>query len=182
MSILDLGITSPADLERQLGIAAPIINEILNDTGLAENNFIKLAQAGYSAKEIFEVTDEEMETLFRFGCQSLEAGDLEKARDVFTKLCQLDGLDSRFPFALGGALQLQGSFALAAKMYLLALALDAMRVDAYVRVGECLIAAGEDSEAREVLEIAMSMSGDDDDAVKKQAAALLKIISARATA
>ena len=180
MSILDLGFSSSEDLQRQLQMAAPVVDEIFAESGLADSNFAKLLQAGYSPKEIFDLTDAEMEALFLFGCQALDVGELQRAADIFTKLCQLDALDARFPFALGAALQLQGSFGLAAKMYLLALALNASRVDVYVRLGECLIAAGEFTEAREVLGIAITLAGPGDEPAKLQAESLLVHVSERA--
>jgi tetratricopeptide (TPR) repeat protein len=172
MSILDIGFLS-GDYLQSLEVASPLIEDILQKTGLAEEDHVKLVRAGYSPKQYLGLTDAEMEGLFRLGYQTLQAGDPERAKAVFLKLCQLDPLDARFPYAIAVTVQVQGKFDVAAKLYLIALALDATRVDIYVRLGECLLAAREYDEAREVLAIAMSLSGEGDEEAKMQAEALL---------
>ncbi|EHS50652.1 Tetratricopeptide TPR_3 repeat-containing protein, partial [Rhizobium sp. PDO1-076] len=138
------------------------LKEALDALGLADDDRIKLMRAGYSPKEILDLSDDEMDALFHSGFQALRVGDLEKARDMFATLCRLDALDARFPFALASTLQLQGRFDVAAKLYLLALGLDAELIDAYVRLGECLIQAQEYTEARDVLEVALALAGEED--------------------
>ncbi|WP_160167046.1 tetratricopeptide repeat protein, partial [Rhizobium sp. PDO1-076] len=138
------------------------MKEALDALGLADDDRIKLMRAGYSPKEILDLSDDEMDALFHSGFQALRVGDLEKARDMFATLCRLDALDARFPFALASTLQLQGRFDVAAKLYLLALGLDAELIDAYVRLGECLIQAQEYTEARDVLEVALALAGEED--------------------
>jgi len=178
MSILDLGFSSEEEFKEQLQAAAPSVDAFAKETGLADNNCVKLLQAGYSLKEIYGLTEGELEALFQSGYQALSVGDVENAKAVFSKLCQLDPLDPRFPFAFAASAQIEGNISLAAKTYLLALSMDALNVDGYVRLGECLIAAGETEEAREVLEIAIALvgRGHGDEDVKAQAERLLETL------
>ncbi|MEO9530023.1 tetratricopeptide repeat protein [Roseibium sp.] len=179
MSILDLGFQSGDDFINSLNLAAPMIEDILKDSGLSENNRVKLMQAGYSPKEILDLSDREMDALFQSGYQAMGVGDLQAAEDVFTTLCRLDSLDARFPFALAATLQLQGRYATAAKLYVVALGLNATHVDAYVRLGECLIEAREFDQAQEVLEIALALTekGHGDEEARSQAESLIAQIS-----
>lgn len=179
MSILDLGFSSADEFTRLLETAAPQIEDILKTSGLSENNRVKLMQAGYSPKEIFELNDREMDALFQSGYQALGAGDVQKAQDTFATLCRLDSLDARFPFALAATFQLQERFETAGKLYVVALGLDATHVDGFLQLGECLIAAREYDNASEVFEVAAALvdRGHGDAAAKDHAAAMIAHIA-----
>ncbi|MEI2384507.1 tetratricopeptide repeat protein [Breoghania sp. JC706] len=179
MSIMDTDYSSAEDFTRLLEASAPAIETILQASGLAEDNRVRLMQAGYAPKEIFDLTDREMDALFQSGVRALGGGDLQGAQDMFAMLCKLDGLDARFPFALAGTFQLQEKFATAGKLYAVALGLDATHVDAYLRLGECLLAAREPDNAREAFEVAVALveRGHGAPELKADAEAMLALIA-----
>ncbi|PTW56670.1 tetratricopeptide repeat protein [Breoghania corrubedonensis] len=179
MSIMDLGFSSGEDFSRLLAASAPQIEKIMESSGLAQDNRVRLMQAGYSPKEIFDLTDREVDALFQSGFQALGGGDLQGAQDTFGMLCKLDSLDARFPFALATTYQLQGKFETAAKLHVVALGLDATNVDGYLQLGECLLAARELDNARDVFEVAAALveRGHGEPAMKAQAEAMLSVIS-----
>lgn len=154
MSILNFGFTSPGEFKKHIKAAAPLMEKYLEDAGLIDAEWVKLLKSDCAPKDIFGLDDGEMDALFQFGYQALEGGDFKSAELVFSKLCQLDSLDARFHFAMGATLQLQGHFGPAAKLYLIALSLKATWVDIYIRLGECLLAAGEFEQADGVLSVA----------------------------
>lgn len=173
MSILDLGLPSSGKLDEAMQMIVPSVEKFLESTGLAQSEHVRLVRAGYSPKEIFGLTDEEMDAMFQSGYQALRGGDVANAQAMFIRLCHLDSLDPRYPCALAASYQLSGSMEAAARTYLVALALDASQVEVYVRLGECLIGAGEDDEAREVLEVAVALAGLGGESVRLQAEKLL---------
>lgn len=182
MSILDFGFTSNEDLQQVMKEAAEVAQQVIEEGGLADNNHLKLLQAGYSLKEVYEMTDSEMDALFQSGYQALLVGDFESAKAMFVKLHQLDQLDARYPFALGSTWQLQGNVSVAAKMYLVALGLNATWAEAYVRLGECLVMAQELDEAAEMFQFALTLiaDGHGDEKLKQQAEAhLVRVARAR---
>ncbi|WP_156510677.1 hypothetical protein [Labrenzia sp. OB1] len=160
MSILDLGFTTGEELVAMVEKGSLALEGVIDLQGFADSNMGKLIQAGYSGKEIYDLSDSEMDALFQTGYQALGAGDYTGARAIFTKLAQLDQLDARFPFALGATLRLQGELGKAAKCYLLAISLNAIWPEAFVRLGECLMLAGELDYARDALEEAIEQAGE----------------------
>lgn len=179
MSILDPAFSSSEEILAELEAAEPLIEQMLKKAGLDQNNRVKLLRAGYSPKDILAVTDDEMEALFEHACEALCVGNLQVAKNMFTMLRHLDSLDGRFPYALGSLLQLQKQYSAAGKMYINALALNAKHVDAYVRLGECMVLAGEADEAIGPLEMAICLAGNGDGDSKIQARALLAKIADR---
>lgn len=175
---MDLGFSSPEEFTRLLELAAPQIEDILKNSGLSDNNRVKLMEAGYSPKEIFDLTDREMDALFQSGYTALGAGNLQSAQDTFAILCRLDALDARFPFALAATYQLQERFALAGKIYVAALTLDATNVDTFLQLGECLIAVRELDNARDVFEVAAALvdRGHGEADMKARAEAMLSLV------
>ncbi len=175
MSILNFGFTSPGEFKKHIKTAAPLMERYLEEAGLIDAEWARLLKSECAPKDIFGLDDSEMDALFQFGYQALEGGDLKSAELVFSKLCQLDSLDVRFPFAMGAALQLQGRYGPAAKLYLIALSLKATWVDIYIRLGECLLAAGECEKADGVLSVAEVLidEGFGSEALKVQLESLL---------
>lgn len=171
MSIMDLGFTTGEELVAMIEKGSLSLEGIIDLQGFADSNIGKLLQAGYSGKEIFSLTDSEMEALFQSGYQAFGTGDLTGARAVFTRLAQLDQFDARFPFALGATLQLQGELSKAAKCYLLAISLNPIWPEAFVRLGECLILAGELDYARDALEEAIEQASEHESGASVQAEA-----------
>lgn len=184
MSILDLGVNSGEELMELLAKTAPTFDEPFKRLGIADSNFVKLLAEGHLPRTILNLTDEEMEALLQYGYQAISVGDFQKAQTAFTKLCQLDMLDPRYPFALGAALQLQGDVSKAAKSYLFAISLKATWPDPYVRMAECLIAADEREAARDFLETAIELAGKSKEArtIRAQAENLLTQIPKSAVA
>ena len=160
MSILDLGFNSEEEFKEAIEIAAPAIEKILQDSGLADENFIKLMEEGFSPCEILGLEKNHLDALFVSGYQYMSAGDMQKAKDVFQTLTQLDSMDERFTFALASVHQIEGDFSVAGKLYLFFLAMDATNVEGYLRLGECLMAAKEYNEADDVFQTAIALCED----------------------
>lgn len=157
MSILDLGLPQGDDLAQTLEKVAPLVEQVLEELGLANDDIIQKAKEGISPHIAYGLSDDHLDAIFATGIRFMQAGDVQKAQDVFLKLTTLNSMDARFNYALGTTFQMQGQYAGAAKIYMIALALDAMNVDGYLRVGECLLAADEREQAQEAFEAAISL-------------------------
>ncbi len=157
MSILDLKLKTGNDLSKALEAATPLLEQALQELGLANDEIIQLAKEGISPHIAYGLSPEHLDAIFATGINYMQVGEVQKAQGVFLKLNALKSTDARFNYALGTTLQMQGNYAAAAKIYMIALTLDAMNVDAYLRIGECLLASEEFDRAREAFEAAQSL-------------------------
>ncbi|MEM8797308.1 MAG: hypothetical protein AAGE61_17240 [Pseudomonadota bacterium] len=157
MSILDMGTHKQEQIVEAIKAAAPIVQEALDKTGLQDKEFVKMMQQGISPADIIGLTEEELNALFTMGIQFMNAGQVEKARDIFETLTMLNQDDNRFTYALATTHQVDGNFSLAAKLYMMFLAMEATNVEGYLRVSECLMGAKEFDEAIDTCEIAIAL-------------------------
>ncbi len=157
MSILDLNLKTGDDLNATLDQIAPVVEQVLEELGLADDEIIQLAKEGISPHIAYGLTDAQLDAIFATGINMMQAGDVQKAQNTFLKLNSLKSMDARYNYALGTTFQMQGQYATAAKIYMISLTLDAMNVDGYLRVGECLLASDEIDQAREAFEAAQSL-------------------------
>ncbi len=157
MSILDMGFDTREEFIVGLELAAPAIDGLFEEFGWADENFTKLLKAGYSPYEILAMDKEHLNAMFLSGFQYLSAGNLQRAKDTFQLLTQLDPMDERFIFALASAYQLENDYSAAGKLYVFFIALNATDVDGYLRLGECLMGAHEYEEADDVFKTAVAL-------------------------
>ncbi len=182
MPVLGLNGSLVEEAVQKLEAIRPIVDEIVDSMGLAADNRVQLMRAGYELKDVYGLTEAELDALFQSGCQALGAGGLQQAKWFFSKLCQLDSLNAHYVFALASALQMEGEFESAGRLYFISVGLKATWVEAYVRLGECLIACDELDNAREMLEIAVELASGSEESEKGRAEALLAQIPQSDTA
>jgi tetratricopeptide (TPR) repeat protein len=161
MSILD-GIPTEADLMRATERVAPLLDKLMVDAKLSERDasILELMKEGLSLGDIVGITKDQRGALLVQAGRFIQVGDIGKARDVLFKLYQFEPLDERTIYALATTYQLEGNFALAAKLYVFFLALDATNPEGHLRLGECFLAAKEYENAEDSFIIARELAKD----------------------
>jgi len=156
MSILDGMPSSEAELKTAMAIADPAIERFLGELNLTprQQSVIDLLKEGFSLADIYRISREERDALFLKGGRLIQVGHFQKARDCLTYLYQLEPLDARVIYAIAVTYQAEGDVSRAAKLYVQFLALDATNAEGYLRLGECLMAAGEYDDAADSFKIA----------------------------
>lgn len=154
MSILDHPLGNPDHLPDAIVYAAQMTAAALPELDPKTRRILELTADGTSVGDALGITRDQKQALLDLGCRLIQVGELEKATDVLLRLNQYDPLMEPALYALGVICQMRGELQKAAFMYTQFLALDATNPMGYLRVGECLIAAGEFSEARATLEMA----------------------------
>jgi len=103
---------------------------------------------GLSLGDIEGLSVHHKEALFQLGCKLMLCNEAEQAESIFIALSLLDPLEARAYYGAGIAMKAQGKLSGAAQLFMQFLSLDATNPDGYLRLGECLVAAGELEEAR----------------------------------
>ncbi len=160
MSILDLGYDDPDTFIEDVNGMMPMVDSVITDLGLADNSAVQSIRDGISPHIVLGLTNDHLDAIFATGLRFMQSGDAAKAQVVFTKLVTFKAIDYRFWYALGTALQTQDHPAEAARAYLYALGLEATDVDTYLRLGECLLSAGELENARDTFQMAVALCVD----------------------
>ncbi len=148
MSILEGPFSSKQSLTDAAVFANDMIANMLPSLDETSRNLIEATKDGSTLGDVLGITKEQKAALLDLGCRLLQVGDTDKAVDVLMRLIQLDPLQERAFYALGVASQTRGELNKAAQMYLQFIALDATNPMGYLRLGECLLAAKEYSEAQ----------------------------------
>lgn len=157
MSIIDSPYRSEAEFLAALEIAKPLFEAGLarQDMTPVQRRIVELMRDGFSFADIFDISEEERDTVFAVGRQLLMVGDLARARDVFLTLLEIEPGDARVLYALAGCYQGEGKLSVAAQLYTYFLARDATNPLGYLRLGECFFAAGEFGNACDSFRIAL---------------------------
>lgn len=151
-----------AEVKAQSEYMAGMIREIFGDNEftrlLDESHVWKQMKEGLTLADILQLSKDQLEALYSVGHQALAAGQPEKAKDAFIQLIQIDPMDERFVYMLGLSCQMLGEIEHAAKVYVQFIARDATNPEGYLRLAECLLAAGEVTEARDTFRTARNMA------------------------
>jgi len=150
MSILDGPFRDREHMQATLSMAGTAKARLLPLLELTEDQrrLLDVEAEGRSRADMLGITKEQRDALLNVGCRFLQTGELQKAREVLSGLYQLEPLDERPLYALGATYQMEGNLPLAAHFYIQFLGLNATNPEGYLRLGECLMAAGEIDEAR----------------------------------
>jgi Flp pilus assembly protein TadD len=150
MKILSGMITTEEELKAAVGIAGPAFEQAVANMNLTERQqeVLDLMKGGMSLGDIMGLKKEHRDALLVQCFQLLQAGEIEKARDGFLRLYQLEPLDERSIFALATTYQMEGNFVAAGQLYVHFLALDATNAEGYLRLGECFMGSKEYEDAK----------------------------------
>ena len=147
MSILK-GLFSRADTaDDAMELAARLLEKSIPELDANTRRIVERLGSAATLGDAIGITDEQRGALLDLGCRLVQFGKLDDAFAILLRLVQLDPLDERATYALGVIFQLRGELQKAAQMYLYFLALDATNPAGYLRLGECLLRAGEHEEA-----------------------------------
>lgn len=160
MSILDLGFDDPDTFMQDVNGMMPMVDSVIADLGLSDDGAVQSIREGISPHIVLGLTDDHLDSIFVTGLRFMQSGEAAKAQVVFTKLVTFKAIDYRFWYALGTALQVQGHVAEAARTYLYTLGLEATDVDTYLRLGECLLSAGELENALDTFQMVVALCDD----------------------
>lgn len=147
MAILDGLLDNEQQLAGALRYAAEIVGELTRDPALRDHPLLELMGQGLSIGDLLAIPDEKLDAVFLKASQILESGDIEKARQLFSLLCQLHPLEERYTYGLAATYQLEGNFEAAGRLYVLYLSLDADCAQGRLRLAECFLGAGEHDNA-----------------------------------
>ncbi|MBB3950332.1 tetratricopeptide repeat protein [Aureimonas jatrophae] len=153
MSILRGYFPESGEAQNVLEAANASLAEALAGGDLDERtaSVVEHLKAGLTPRNILGLTEAHLDALVMQASQFMAYGQLEKARDILLQAHQLDPLYAKALFAIGTTYQMEGDLRRAAHFFMHFLALDATNGDGYLRLGECLMAAGELPEARDAL-------------------------------
>ncbi|MEM9785843.1 MAG: hypothetical protein AAF801_05040 [Pseudomonadota bacterium] len=160
MSLLDLEYDDPNSLVDDIKEMMPIMDAVIEDVGLTNDAAMQSLRAGVSPHIALGLSADHLDAIFASGLNYMRSGEVVMAQTVFVKLVTLKEFDHRFWYALGATLQIQGQLAEATRAYLMSLSLRATDVDGYLRLGECLLAAGEFENALGSFETAVALCDD----------------------
>jgi type III secretion system low calcium response chaperone LcrH/SycD len=104
------------------------------------------------------VSDEELEVLYAEAYGHLSEGRFDDAMEDLMLLVTSNPWDRRFQFAYGLAMQMAGRFETAGEHYVQALLLDATDAACVMRMGECLEALGNPTEAEDAYRACIQLS------------------------
>jgi tetratricopeptide (TPR) repeat protein len=159
MSILDGMPSSQAEFHEILELAAPIAQRVIDAMNLSPKaqSIMKLMREGMSLADICGITKEERDALFMKGCNLLRAGNIQEGRDWLTFVHHLEPLDARVIYAIAASYQAEGNVAVAGKLYVHFIALNAANPEGHLRLGECFLSAREYDLAIEHFQIAKDL-------------------------
>lgn len=109
---------------------------------------------GRSLAQIQGLSREDLDVLYTYGFNFLNAGSFEQAVVVFSQLTLIDPLESRHAYCLGVCFQSMGQHQRACDAFVAFLALDPVNPAGYLRLGECFAAQGDHEGAREAYGLA----------------------------
>ncbi|QFT34041.1 Chaperone protein IpgC [Labrenzia sp. THAF82] len=187
MSILDFEWTAVSKAGGAIEQLLPVLDnmfESLKEQGVLDDSTHSALRSGILPKFALSISDAELERRLREGYDFLCVGDVGKAAVSFERLCRLDPLEGRYLYALSTTFQIRGQFEVAAKLYVMSIALGVGGADPHVRLGECLMASNEFSEAKDVLDHAIELAGSDpaQSVAERRARKLRTIVSGKVLA
>ncbi len=160
MSIFNLGCSEAEALSLSVENFRPVLDALVADMGLSNSSEFQLIREGVAPYIVLGLSNDHLDALFFHGLTKLRAGKVADAQIVFLKLITLKEIDYRFWYALGATLQVEERFDNAARAYTISLALKATYVDGHLRLGECLLANGELSEAIGCFQLSIALCED----------------------
>lgn len=156
-SILDGLPKTDAEMREITVAAATAFSEFLaTNEGVTPKarSIVAALDQGLSLADVLGITKEQREAVLVQGFQQLSHGDHAGAQNTLSMLYHLEPTDERVIYALAATHQAQEDYAVAGKLYLNFLALDATNPQGYLRLAECFMANREIDEARAYFEAA----------------------------
>ena len=150
MSILDGMIQSEVDPKALIGILGPMAEKLF-DAIASRSPYGELIRQGHAPADILGLTKAHRDAIMMLGYRAMQAGNVQKARDV------------------------------AAKLFVQYLALDATCAKGHLRLGECFLTAQELERAASCFRVAEAEAerGNGDDNTRRRAEKLLAICEER---
>ena len=141
----------------------------MNDISGSEQNTDKatieaLAEgilAGATIKDLKGIDDDVLESIYAFAHRFYSAGQLDEAETFFRFLCLYDFYNGEYALGLGAVYQLKGQYQKAIDMYALAYALTAHDYRPMLHTGQCQLALGKVTIARECFDIVIQYAKDE---------------------
>ena len=161
MSILDGLPRSEAEAKKFVALANATAKRTLDAMSLSAKarGITDLLPKGASPANMCDITSQERDALFAEGCRLVQAGEVDKGRNWLMPVYLLDPLDARVIYVIAVTYQMQGNVGLAAKLYVLFIALNATNPEGHLRLGECLLSAREYDLAVQEFQIASDLCG-----------------------
>jgi type III secretion system low calcium response chaperone LcrH/SycD len=117
-------------------------------------------QEGATIKDLKGVSDDLLEGIYAFAHRFYCNGQLEEAEAFFRFLCLYDFYNGEYALGLGAVHQMKGEYQRAIDMYALAYALLGLDYRPMLHTGQCQLALGKVSLARECFDIVITHSQD----------------------
>ncbi|MEO9735423.1 MAG: hypothetical protein ABJO09_20565 [Hyphomicrobiales bacterium] len=187
MSILDFEWSAATKVGNSISQLLPVLDnmfETLKEQGVLDEATHSALRSGVLPKLALKISDAELERRLREGYDFLCAGDVGKAAVSFERLCRLDPIEGRYIYALSTTFQIREQFDVAAKLYVMSMALGMDGPEPYVRLGECMMASGEFVDAKVALDHAIELAGNSpvNAVARRRARELRTIVSPKALA
>lgn len=148
MGLLD-GLGDGPSLEFRKEFAIAQFARLMNSENLSPKikSILQAMDEGLSLGDVLGIKKQHRDALIAQGGALMQAGDFSQAQDLLGMVAMMEPLDERAPYLLGIISQQTGDLGGAVRLYVHFLALDATNADGYLRLGECLLTAGEMDEA-----------------------------------
>lgn len=159
MGILD-GIADQDTMQRAMEQVAPRIDALMKSDRLSPKmrSLLELLGEGLSVGDIIGIEKQHRDAMVVQAGTMMQAGETEKAKEVLEMLSILEPLDERPAYMLGVIALQEERYAVAARLFVHFLALDATNPDGHLRLGECLLSAGELDNAEEAFGTAVALA------------------------
>lgn len=119
--------------------ATKVLDGLLQGPDFRGKEILELMGRGLSLAEILKLSDAQLDAVFQQASRFLEAGEIVKARELFSLLIRLQSLDERYTYGLATTYQIEGDCRTAGRLYALYLSLNAECVHGRLRLAECLL-------------------------------------------
>lgn len=152
---MDLEALKRPELQKSLEEGLRLGLKILADVGLDKDPALLAVLDGQTIAQAKGLTRDDLEVLYAYGFAFLANRDAERAEEVFLHLCLIDPLQSKNHYCLGVVRQMQERWDMAIDDFARFCALDATNPEGYLRIGECLTAQGDRTQARQMFDVAL---------------------------
>ncbi len=152
-------------------------------TGLKDEDAASLVgmflHQGLTHKELYDLSDEDMESCYALAYLMYKNGKYEDARAQFAFLVFYDHLERKYWLGLAAALQMLEQYENAVTAYSIATLLDVEDPLVPFHAAECHIGLGDTQKAKNALEASIMASGDNEAFadLKNKASALLELLN-----
>lgn len=152
---MDLETFNRPEVAKQLEDGLQIAMQALANAGLDKDPSLLAVLDGQTIAQVKGLSRTDLEVIYAYGFSFIRRGDTKRAEDIFLHLCFIDPLEAKNHYCLGVVRQMKEKWDTAIDDFARFCALDATNPEGWLRIGECLTAKGDRTQARQVFDVAL---------------------------